>query len=124
MANPPRQKGTRWETELLPILRRLFGEQVERAPLKGTLDAGDFLGVPFLVEAKSTKSPRFQEWARKCERKAGKAWSIIWTGDRRVKTGAGPYVVMPLELWEDVVGTALMYDGVGYLRVRIEGLEQ
>ncbi len=103
MANPPRQKGTRWESELLERLRSLFGDQVERAPLKGTQDMGDFQNVPFLIEAKSTQRPLLQQWARTCEKKAGKAWAIMWHGDRRVKSGTGPYVIMPLELFETLV---------------------
>jgi hypothetical protein len=97
-----RAKGTRWESELLTRLRNLWGQQVERAPLKGTNDRGDFVGTPFLVEAKSTTKPLFQAWARVCESKAYN-WAIVWHGDRRERTGVGPYVVMPLHLFEDLV---------------------
>jgi hypothetical protein len=103
VSNPARAKGTKWETALLPRLRALFGDQVERAPLKGVHDHGDFLGVPFLHEAKSTQKPLFQAWARICEVKAGKAWCVLWKGDGRSKTGNGPYVLMPLELYELLV---------------------
>jgi hypothetical protein len=100
MANPSKQKGTKWETELLDRLRGVFGPTVERSSLSGINDYGDYVNVPHLIEAKSTMRPMFQQWARTCEKKAGKAWAIIWHGDRRVQTGSGPYVVMPLELWE------------------------
>lgn len=113
MANPSKQKGTKWETELLPILRGLFGGRVERSSLSGIHDYGDYINVPFLVEAKSTKTPMFQAWARKCEKKAGKAWTIIWKGDRRVQTGAGPYAVMPLELFEQLVQCAMEMEITG-----------
>lgn len=103
MANPSKKKGTNWEVELLGPLRELFGPQVERSTLSGIYDYGDFVGVPHLIEAKSTTRPMFQEWARKCEKKAGKNWAIIWHGDRRVQTGTGPYVVMPIELWSEMV---------------------
>ena len=95
-----RAKGTAWETELLPLLRLLFGDQVERAPLKGTQDKGDFTGVPFLIEAKKTETPRFLEWARAAKKKnGGEPFWIVWSGDRR--KGEGPYVLMPLDhaLW-------------------------
>jgi hypothetical protein len=107
MSNPPRKKGTSWETQLVPRLQNLFGEQVSRAPLRGVHDHGDFLGVPWLHEAKSTAKPLFQAWARVAEHKAGKAWTIIWKGDQRVRTGNGPYVLMPLELYESLVDTLM-----------------
>lgn len=96
-----RQKGTSWETTLLPIMRQLFGPQVERAPLKGVQDKGDFTGTPFLVEAKNTLKPLFQQWARVAERKADR-WVIVWKGDMR-KPGNGPYVLMPLSLFQSLV---------------------
>ena len=86
MANPPRQKGTRWETELLDLLRPIF-PHVERAPLKGHADQGDFTAVnDWLLEAKSTGAPHFLEWARGCAKKTAanhKRWAILWHGDRR-----------------------------------------
>lgn len=112
MANPSRNKGTGFESELRDnVLRPLFypgweGDP-EDHPLQRLDDAGrhkragdgDFVGVPFTIEAKKTERPMFQQWARKLERKVGKCWSLIWAGDRRVKTGTGPYVLMPLEFW-------------------------
>jgi hypothetical protein len=93
-----RAKGTAWESELVPILSAVFGLRVERAPLKGQADHGDFVNVPYLVEAKKTNQPRFLEWARIAARKAaGAGWVIIWAGDRR--KGDGPYVIMPLDQW-------------------------
>ena len=107
MANSARAKGTRWETELLEPLRALFGPQVERAPLKGEADAGDFTGVPWLHEAKSTKVPRFLDWARTATAKARRdnpadpSWVILWHGDRRAKD-LGPCALMPLALYERI----------------------
>lgn len=119
MSNPPRKKGTAWETYLLGPLRELFypelDHDMEDHPLQ-RLDMvarhkraadGDFVGVPFTIEAKSTKTPMFQAWARKLENKVGNGWAIIWKGDRRVKTGAGPYVLMPYELFNLITAYAL-----------------
>jgi hypothetical protein len=94
-----RAKGTGWEVELLPHLRTVFGSQVERAPLKGVQDKGDFVGVPYLIEAKKTEVPRFLDWARTARKKvgAGNWWAIIWSGDRR--KGEGPYVLLPLGMF-------------------------
>lgn len=96
MANPSRAKGTRWEVTLLVLLREVFGPDVHRAPLRGIQDAGDYVGTPLLVEAKSTKAPHFLEWARTAARKAG-SWVVVWHGDRR--KGEGPFVLMSLEYW-------------------------
>lgn len=89
-----RAKGTGWESELLPLLRQVFGPQVERAPLKGIQDAGDFTGVPWLHEAKKTDVPHFLQWAKTCNKKHHR-WAILWSGDRR--KGDGPFVMLPLE---------------------------
>jgi hypothetical protein len=98
VANPPRKKGSSFEVELLPLLREVFGEQVERAPLKGTNDDGDFCGAPYLIEAKKTDVPHFLQWAKTAQRKrpAGD-WRVVWSGDRR--KGDGPFVMMPLTQW-------------------------
>jgi hypothetical protein len=96
-----RAKGTRWETELLAPLRRLYGPQVERAPLKGTQDKGDFVGVPFQHEAKNTQKPLFLQWARTAYKKSTH-WVILWSGDRRTVDG-GPFVLMPLQTYYALV---------------------
>lgn len=113
MSNPQRQKGTTWEVELRDDhLRPLFYPDLpvdmDDHPLQRLDDAGrhkraedgDYVGVPYTIEAKSTQRPMFQQWARKLEKKVGKAWVLVWHGDRRAKTGSGPYVVEPLEFWE------------------------
>lgn len=110
MSNPSRAKGTRFEVELLDVLRDLHGEHVERAPLKGTSDAGDFVGVPYLVEAKNTKVPKFLEWTRQCRRKAkehrnSSSWILVWKGDRRTLLDPEPLVVMPLDLYVEMAKT-------------------
>lgn len=97
-----RAKGTSGENFFLAHLRVLFGPQVERAPLKGILDQGDFVGVPYLCESKSTQKPLFQQWARVCEKKS-RDWIILWKGDLRVTSGNGPYVLMPLHVYEQLV---------------------
>lgn len=94
-----KQKGTAFETALLPMLRKIFGRQVDRAPMRGGLDKGDFDGVPLLVEAKSHKSPRFVEWARVAEEKSPGKWAIIWKGDLRKKDSPGTVVQIPLMYW-------------------------
>jgi hypothetical protein len=100
-----RAKGTVGENFFLARLRLLFGPQVERAPLKGIQDRGDYTGVPWLHEAKNTAKPLFQAWARVCRAKAGNAWTLLWKGDMRKDDGQ-PLVLMPLPMYEALVITA------------------
>lgn len=97
-----RAKGTRGENFFLAHLRELW-PTAERAPLKGVNDYGDFQNVPWLHEAKHTQKPLFQQWARVCERKAGRNWVVLWKGDTRRVEGEGPYVLMPLEKYKELV---------------------
>lgn len=104
-----RAKGTRWESELLVRLREVFGPDIHRAPLRGTHDAGDFVGLPMVVEAKSTKAPRLVEWAKTCVKAARHhrdadanvvPWVIVWHGDR--VQSEGPVAVLTLDYWLDL----------------------
>lgn len=97
-----RAKGSGWETELKERHLSTVWPTVERAPLRGTNDFGDFVNVDgLLIEAKKVDSPRFLEWARKAKGKAGEfGWRIVWSGDRR--RGDGPYVMLPLRDWLDL----------------------
>jgi hypothetical protein len=100
MANRSRQKGTEGENYFLAGLRAAWSSSVERAPLKGTADYGDYVGVPWLHEAKSTAAPKFLEWARKATAKTASTngrWVVMWKGDLRKKEG--PYVLMPYEMY-------------------------
>jgi hypothetical protein len=96
-----RQKGTGWESELLPLLRAVFGQQVERAPLKGIDDKGDFVGVPWQHEAKKSDAPHFLQWAKIAQKKTPDRWAILWSGDRR--KGDGPFVMLPLGHYLELV---------------------
>ena len=75
----------------------MFGDDVERAPLKG-ID-GDFVGVPWQHEAKNTQKPLFLKWARVAQGKST-PWVILWKGDLR--KSEGPYVLMDVRLYEEL----------------------
>jgi hypothetical protein len=113
-----RAKGTSWEVELLPLLREVFGPHVERAPLKGIQDKGDFVGVPWLHEAKKTDQPRFLLWAKTNAKKSPR-WAILWSGDRR--RGDGPFVMLPLDQYLDLVGRRSEYVRGSSVHTDVEG---
>lgn len=98
MANPARAKGTKWETELLGRLSKIW-PAVERAPLKGIQDRGDFVNVPFPVEAKSTKTFLLGSWIPRLRTKAGGGWWVLaYHDDRRLKNAVGDIAVVPLDM--------------------------
>jgi hypothetical protein len=97
-----RAKGTAWETELLPRLRAIYGPDIHRAPLRGIHDNGDYVGTPFLHEAKNQQMPHFLQWAREARGKAGAGeWVVIYKGDSRTMDGK-PLVLMDLALYEQL----------------------
>jgi hypothetical protein len=122
MANPSRAKGTRWENELRELLRDVCPD-VERAPLKGINDAGDFVNVPFPIEAKAHKVPKFLEWVRVIKRKAAlkclddegslnplspiHRWWVVYCPDRRSKDTVGPVALMDAHFAIELLGAWL-----------------
>lgn len=108
--NKPRQKGTRGEVYFAERLRRIW-PAIERAPLKGTRDAGDYVNVSLPVEAKNTAKPLFLAWARRLKvivtrDQLPNRWVLCWKGDARTVDGEA-LMVVPLdfglellELWE------------------------
>lgn len=111
MSNPSRAKGTRYENELRESLRPIF-PNIERAPLMGVNDAGDFLNVPIPIEAKSTKVPKFFEWVRRLRAVTFKKkvfdldraqwdapsgtcrWALFYCPDRRKADNPGELAVL------------------------------
>lgn len=93
----PRAIGTQYENDVLEMLRMIW-PTADRAALKGINDAGDFINVPLIVEAKkrnTTKAWRIAEWIRVVKHKAqiaGKQWILVFAADRR--SFPGDYVVM------------------------------
>lgn len=128
MSNPSRAKGTRGENYFLERLRTVW-PTVERAPLKGVHDRGDYVNVPFPIEAKCTAKPLFQQWVRTLRFKAaGERWALLWKGDRRTSDGA-PVVVIDIdfalelfELWERTLSAcALRHPSAWELALDAEG---
>jgi hypothetical protein len=95
-----RAKGTGWEVRLKDEFLSRIWPAVERAPLKGINDYGDFVNVDgLLLEAKKTERPNFLAWARRCTAATGAqaGWRVLWSGDQR--KGEGPYVLLPFRDW-------------------------
>jgi hypothetical protein len=83
MTNKARQKGSRWEVELLDELKHIYGEQVTRTPYKQSCDFANTGTVH--IEAKAWREPRFMTWIHNMRRAFPDTvqWAICWTGDRR-----------------------------------------
>ena len=66
-----KQKGTSFETSLLPALRTVY-PGAERRALTGNKDKGDFIlpGADFALEAKNQKALDLSGWIREAETEA------------------------------------------------------
>lgn len=63
MTNRSKQKGTRFETELVDYLTTQGAPHAERRALAGTLDKGDVTGTPGVVwEAKNCQTMSLAAW--------------------------------------------------------------
>ncbi len=99
-----RQKGTGFETEQLPWIRRIWPDAGRAGTTLGGADYGDFTNIgPYLIEAKKHNSWRVSEWIRTILKKKGGHydWMLVMAMDRRKLPGT--YVLMPVELAEDLL---------------------
>ena len=96
-------------------LRPLFPD-ISRAPLRGVHDCGDYVNVPFPIEAKAHKVPRFLEWLRILQGKASRhtaapgRWWLVYCDDRRRKDSVGAVVVMSLDFAIELMGRRENYE--------------
>lgn len=71
-----RQRGTRFETSLLPLLREHYPLGAERRASQGAADKGDYLLVGetrFILEAKNVTRMAIPEWLAEAEAEARRA---------------------------------------------------
>ena len=100
MANPPKKKGTAFETELVPSLRKVWPE-AKRSEPKGALDFGDYENVNgWYISAKKAERWSLMEWIRTVLKQKllidpTAPWFIVFANDRR--KGLPTMVAMPLE---------------------------
>lgn len=91
-----RQKGTQYENHVRDHYLRHIWPTADRAPLRGTADAGDFDGTPYVVEAKKRNRWALPEWIRTTRAKADRVdrpWAIVFAGDKRLKDLDRDFVV-------------------------------
>ena len=72
MANPAKQKGTFFESLLVPYYGN-FWPDVRRNTLAGNKDIGDIGGLPLPIEAKNCKTFDLAGWSKEAEREAENA---------------------------------------------------
>lgn len=84
-----RSKGTRYENRVRDGYLHDVFPNVDRAPLRGTQDYGDFTGIgDWLIEAKWRATPgglRIPSWLQQIKHKVeeGAPWVLQWAIDRR-----------------------------------------
>lgn len=100
MSNPSKQRGTSFETSLLPELR-LFYPGTERRALSGNKDKGDFVlpGAPYALESKNVKTMALPQWIREAEVEAtnlGVPYGVVVHKRRGTTDPAQQFVTMTL----------------------------
>ncbi len=91
MSNPARAKGTDFEVHVDDSYLKEIWPKVERAPLKGINDFGDFVNVDgWLIEARNRKTWALPAWIRgvysKLEREGRNKhyrWMLVFKADKR-----------------------------------------
>lgn len=106
-----RTKGTRYETHLLTLLRRIWPQARRAGTTLGGNDQGDFLNCgPWLIEAKHRATLAIPEWVRTADRKAGplRPWLILTRTDKR----SFPFdlAVMQATVALELIQKATLYD--------------
>ncbi len=111
-----RAKGTEFENHIMYGYLQEIWPEVERAPLKGINDFGDFVNVAgWLIEARNRKTWALPAWIRgvysKLEREGrnryGK-WMLVFKADKRTDLN-GDYVLMSASQAFSLIETETLY---------------
>lgn len=107
MVNRPKEKGTSFETSLLPALR-LYYPGAERRALQGKHDKGDFIlpGAKYALEAKNCKEMKLSEWLKEAEVEAknlGVPYGVVVHKKRGTTDPRKQYVTMDLGTFLDLI---------------------
>ena len=116
LSNPSKQKGTKWETECVELVRRVYAKAI-RSPAWGAEDRGDLHDTgPFTIECKAVKSfnlSQFVEEAKVEAKNAGKRFGVVFLKRPRKSTAQG-YAIMEIgdfiDLMEIVEGEPIVKD--------------
>lgn len=105
-----KEKGTRFESQVVSHLKGALGDSVERRALSGTNDRGDvsgvyFMGEPFVLECKNHRKMELAQWVGEAEVEAGNADAPYYAVIHKRKgcgeaSFGGNYVTMPLYVFE------------------------
>ncbi len=110
MANPSKQRGTRWETDIVAYLNENGYPHAERRALAGNLDKGDItgLGPAIVIEAKATKALSLGEQMKEteAERLNAKADYGVLVWKRRQQPTAKAAVILPLDQFVQLLKAA------------------
>ena len=105
MSNPSKQKGTKWETETLELIKRLYPDAI-RSPAWGSEDRVDLHGTgPFTIECKAVKSfnlSQFIEEAKVEAKNAGKEFPVVFLKRPRKSTAEG-YAIMEIGTYINLI---------------------
>ena len=116
MSNPARQKGTGYEVKIKERYLEEIWPEVERAPLKGTMDFGDFVNVAgWLIEARNRKTWALPAWIRGVYGKLAKhgrnkthRWMLVFKADKRSSLD-DDYVLMSASQAFSLIQTETLY---------------
>jgi hypothetical protein len=106
--NRSKAKGTTWESAIVTYLNKNGWPLVERRTLSGANDKGDIAGVTdWALEAKAEKQISLASYMTEAEVEAKNAKTRFFAAivKRRGKGTSEGYVVMPLRVFVDLLGT-------------------
>lgn len=98
MTNPPKKKGTAWESAIVNYLRGNGVPHAERRSLGGTRDRGDVAGIPgVVIEAKSAARLQLSAWVDEANVERandGADVCVVWIKRVRKTSPGEGYVIM------------------------------
>ncbi len=116
MSNPRRAKGTGYEVGIKEEFLEGIWPEVERAPLKGVNDFGDFVNVAgWLIEARNRKTWALPAWIRSVYSKLDREgrnrkfrWMLVFKADKRGELN-DDYVLMSASQAFNLIETETLY---------------
>jgi hypothetical protein len=93
-----KDRGTKWETNIVGYLRENGVPAAERRALAGTQDRGDIAGIPgVVIEAKSATRITLAEWVAEAEQERlndNARYGIVWAKRAGKTSPAEGYAIM------------------------------